>query len=325
MPRWLQGHSFRADKRCIYRLLQTNVNIRITAIVPMAPMNQASSRGNAMRANVSGTSACPNGRFHCANAGHKSAYIPSSHVNDGVCDPECCDGSDEYDGQIHCPNTCKTLGLAARKAAEEAAKTRMKGWKARMTYIETAKRKKQELEAERDRLQTRIVAAEQKEAELKVVLERAEAREGKVSRFGEKIADRARERIKEYKSAITGLRDEIGYLVGHVEKLERILTDLKKDHNQNYHDMAVKAAVSGWEELEKEKIPDFGISEEVLDNLEKEDVDLGDEDVDFTNEFDETVSLCNIAQYPGSTSLTISISDSGLFSCRSQGFCEREG
>lgn len=194
-----------------------------------------------------------------------------------------------------------------------------------MTYIEMAKRKKQELEAERDRLQTRIVAAEQKEAELKVVLERAEAREGKVSRFGEKIADRARERIKEYKSAITGLRDEIGYLVGRVEKLERILTDLRKDHNQNYHDMAVKAAVSGWEELEKEEIPEFGISEEVLDNLEKEDVDLGDDDVDFTNEFDETVSLCNTARYPGSVSLTVSISDSGLFSCRGHGFCKREG
>jgi protein kinase C substrate 80K-H len=168
----------------------------------------------------------------------------------------------------------------------------MKGWKVRTTYIETARRKKQELEAERDRLQTRIAAAEQKEAELKVVLERAEAREGKVSRFGEKIMDRARERINEYKTAITGLRDEIGYLVGRVEKLEEILADLKKDHNQNYHDMAVKTAVSGWEELEKEQIPGFGLSDEVLDNLEKDDVDLGDDGVDFTNEFDETVSLC---------------------------------
>jgi len=288
-------------------------------------MNQVAILRPGHRANVSGTSACPNGQFHCTNAGHKPAYIPSSHVNDGVCDPECCDGSDEYDGQIHCPNICKSLGLAARKAAEEAAKTTMKGWKVRTSYIETAKRKKQELEVERDQLQTRIIAAEQKEAELKVVLERAEARESKVSRFGERIADRARERIKEYKSALTGLRDEIGYLVGRVEKLERILTDLKKDHNQNYHDMAVKAAILGWEELEKEEIPEFGISEEVLDNLEKEDVDLGDDDVDFTNEFDETVSLCNLALYPGSVSLTVSISNSGLFSCSCHGFCKGEG
>jgi protein kinase C substrate 80K-H len=254
-------------------------------------MNQVYIQVYRVEADATGTSACPNGKFHCANAGHKPAYIPSSHVNDGICDPECCDGSDEYDGQIHCPNSCKELGIAARKAAEEATKTALKGWKVRTTYIETAKRKKQELEAERDRLQNRIATAEQKEAELRVVLERAEAREGKVSRFGEKIADRARERIKEYKTAITGLRDEVGFLVGRVEKLERMLADLKKDHNQNYHDMAVKAAVSGWEELEKEEIPDFGLSDELLDKMEKEDVDLGDDDVDFTNEFDETVSL----------------------------------
>ena len=241
--------------------------------------------------NKLGTPACPNGRFHCTNAGHKPAYIPSSHVNDGVCDPECCDGSDEYDGQISCPNTCKELGLAARKAAEEDAKTALRGWKIRQTYVETAKRKKSELEAERDRLETQILAAEQKEQELKIVLERAEIRETKVSKFGEKIADRAREKINEYKLALTALRDEIGYHTGRIATLEGILEALKNDHNHNYHDMAVKTAITGWDELKGDSMPDFGITEEQLDILEKDSVDLGDEDVDFTDEFDETVSL----------------------------------
>jgi protein kinase C substrate 80K-H len=285
-------------------------------------MNQVRIHDSCIQTDATGTPACPNGQFHCVNAGHKPSYIQSSHVNDGVCDPNCCDGTDEYDGQIHCPNTCKDLGIAARKAAEEATKTALKGWKVRTTYIDSAKRKKRELEAERDRLQVRIVTAEQKEAELQVVLERAEAREGKVSRFGEKIADRARERIKEYKTAITGLRDEVGFLVGRVEKLELMLADLKRDHNQNYHDMAVKAAVSGWEEMAKEEIPDFGLSDEVLEHLEKEDVDLGDDEVDFTNEFDETVSLC----IPPSrrSMLTVSISHPGLLSLSIYGFLEGE-
>uniref|UniRef100_K7FH56 PRKCSH beta subunit of glucosidase II n=1 Tax=Pelodiscus sinensis TaxID=13735 RepID=K7FH56_PELSI len=51
-----------------------------------------------------GTSACPNGRFHCTNAGYRPQYIPSSRVNDGVCD--CCDATDEYNSGFVCENTC---------------------------------------------------------------------------------------------------------------------------------------------------------------------------------------------------------------------------
>ncbi|GKE01211.1 glucosidase 2 subunit beta isoform X1, partial [Tanacetum coccineum] len=51
-----------------------------------------------------GTSACPTGKFYCRNAGSSPRFLFSSRVNDQICD--CCDGSDEYDGSIICPNTC---------------------------------------------------------------------------------------------------------------------------------------------------------------------------------------------------------------------------
>ncbi|XP_023726072.1 glucosidase 2 subunit beta [Cryptotermes secundus] len=42
-----------------------------------------------------GTSACINGRFYCDRQKNGfSEFVPSSQVNDGVCD--CCDGSDEW-------------------------------------------------------------------------------------------------------------------------------------------------------------------------------------------------------------------------------------
>ncbi|KAL8154280.1 hypothetical protein V2J09_012040 [Rumex salicifolius] len=61
-----------------------------------------------------GTSACPKGKFYCANAGSVPKFLHSSLVNDHICD--CCDGSDEYDGVIHCPNTCIMGGNIEFKA-----------------------------------------------------------------------------------------------------------------------------------------------------------------------------------------------------------------
>lgn len=69
-----------------------------------------------------GTSACPNGMFYCKNAGYAGATIRSSRVNDGLCEPECCDGSDEAPGV--CPDTCKEAGEEYRRKTEEETKLR---------------------------------------------------------------------------------------------------------------------------------------------------------------------------------------------------------
>jgi len=70
-----------------------------------------------------GTPACQNSKFYCENRGSKGHFIPSSRVNDGVCDYDlCCDGSDEYNGFIVCPDKCEEMAkLQEMKKKEELA------------------------------------------------------------------------------------------------------------------------------------------------------------------------------------------------------------
>lgn len=97
-----------------------------------------------------GTSACPNGRFHCRNVGHVPLILFSSRVNDGICD--CCDGSDEYDGKIKCPNTCWEAGKAARDKLRKKIATYQEGVTLRKKEIEQAKQAFVKDEAELSKL-----------------------------------------------------------------------------------------------------------------------------------------------------------------------------
>ncbi|KAF3507913.1 hypothetical protein F2Q69_00001159 [Brassica cretica] len=85
-----------------------------------------------------GTSACPNGKFYCRNAGHSPLVLFSSRVNDGICE-DCCDGSDEYGGNVTCPNTCWEAGKAARESLKKKIETYRQGLVVRRKEIEQAK------------------------------------------------------------------------------------------------------------------------------------------------------------------------------------------
>lgn len=91
-----------------------------------------------------GTAACPNGFFHCTNAGHSPLTLPSSRVNDGVCD--CCDASDEYASSASCVDVCRELGRAAREEAVKRREEWLRGFQLRQAMIEDGHKRKKEAE-----------------------------------------------------------------------------------------------------------------------------------------------------------------------------------
>ncbi|XP_062076357.1 glucosidase 2 subunit beta [Humulus lupulus] len=125
-----------------------------------------------------GTSACPNGRFYCRNAGHAPKVLFSSRVNDGICD--CCDGSDEYDDKGKCPNTCWEAGKVARDKLMKKIATFQEGVAIRKQEVELAKTAIAKDEAELSKLQNEektLKGLVQQLRERKEQIEKAEEKE----------------------------------------------------------------------------------------------------------------------------------------------------
>ncbi|KAL1565699.1 glucosidase 2 subunit beta [Salvia divinorum] len=123
-----------------------------------------------------GTSACPNGRFYCKNAGHAPVVLYSSRVNDGICD--CCDGSDEYDGKTKCPNTCWEAGKVAREKLRKKIATYQEGVSLRRQEIMKAKLTISKEEAEVQKLK-------EEEKILNVLVEKLKVRKEQIEKAEE--------------------------------------------------------------------------------------------------------------------------------------------
>lgn len=52
---------------------------------------------------------------------------------------DCCDGSDEYDGKVKCPNTCWEAGKVAREKLKKKIATYQEGVTLRKKEVEQAK------------------------------------------------------------------------------------------------------------------------------------------------------------------------------------------
>ncbi|KAJ7067907.1 glucosidase II beta subunit-like-domain-containing protein [Mycena amicta] len=218
-----------------------------------------------------GTSACTNSTFYCQNTGHVGATIPSSRVGDGLCEPQCCDGTDERPGV--CPNACKEIGEEYRKKRDAALKLRKTGAKIRASYITFAHKEKKRLETLIETSSQEISLREKEVARLRDIAERTES-----------LSAAALEHKKEsplytslisHSAALKALQREHKKHLEREKELGNILDALRKGYNPNYQDMAVLEAVRGWEYLAG--LPHIGVEEDAKDAAAA-DVSVSDEE-----------------------------------------------
>ncbi|KAF8239565.1 hypothetical protein L208DRAFT_1386039 [Tricholoma matsutake] len=234
-----------------------------------------------------GTSACSQSMFYCLNKGHIGSSIPSTRVNDGLCEPECCDGSDELPGV--CQDVCKEIGEAYRKKRDEQRKIQRIGFKIRSTYIQFAHKEKKRLEAIVEQLAQEIEVNEKEVARLKDVADRTESLSQAALEHKQQSA--LYRSLLDHSNALKSLQHEHKQHLEREKALGEILNTLRSGYNPNYQDMAVLEAVRGWEELaglphinDVRKDGDFV---DIKDDAQKSESEPKDEDGDGKEKQDD--------------------------------------
>ncbi|KAI8096737.1 glucosidase II beta subunit-like-domain-containing protein [Halteromyces radiatus] len=233
-----------------------------------------------------GTSACPNGYFYCENKGHLPGYIKSWAVNDGVCDEACCDGSDEYNGLIQCANRCKEMAQEYEKIQAEIRRLNNEGYAVKEKLIREAEMTVREWLEEKSKYEDALAA---KRGELDRYEREVKALE-KEGKQHTTTSEKQSHACKQHNSARQEiLENRVKQLREEIDTLVSILHDLKRDHNHNYHDMAVKSAITGYDEFLPRYEQLRGNMEEDLDAtiVVDDDGDDGDDDEENTFENEE--------------------------------------
>ncbi|KAJ8961626.1 hypothetical protein NQ314_005878 [Rhamnusium bicolor] len=146
-----------------------------------------------------GTAACPQGIFHCTNAGHKPLNIAASRVNDGICD--CCDGTDEYASGKACQNNCIELGRSAREEAQRKAELIKAGKQLKAELSQKGIQMKQEKQVKLNELQKNKEEAEKLREEKLTLKKEAEELESAALEYYRKLEEEIKKKKAEEEAA----------------------------------------------------------------------------------------------------------------------------
>ncbi|GJJ73591.1 protein kinase C substrate 80K-H [Entomortierella parvispora] len=213
-----------------------------------------------------GTSACGTGYFYCVNKGHVPSYIKTNRLNDGVCDPQCCDGSDEFDGRIHCPNICDEVGAEAKVERQRLRKLQKEGSKIRKGYVEYGRNSKKRLQDQLEKLLAKSEVVQLKSSEAKAVLDNEKIKQDEFMESTK--AEREAARRIQLEPIIAEQDKRLEHAKTIKSHFRSVMDELKEGHNKNYHDLAVKSTISGYDEylaeiVEAEEEPASGEAVEI--------------------------------------------------------------
>lgn len=213
-----------------------------------------------------GTSACSNGRFHCINLGFKPLDVPSSRVNDYICD--CCDGkysflfcfkltslftgSDEWDSGVQCPNTCSKMGQKAREAAEEHKKTVTAGFAKRSELAKEGEKLVKEKTSGVDELRKQLETLQATKDEAEKKKTQAEESEMAAREVEDKLWEE--ERAKKRRTLATELFEKLDVNKDNKLTLDDLMQaiGLDQDSNGEVSEDEAKNYLYGLEELDFE-------------------------------------------------------------------------
>ncbi|KAL2487726.1 Glucosidase 2 subunit beta [Forsythia ovata] len=220
-----------------------------------------------------GTSACPNGKFYCKNAGHVPLFIYSSRVNDGICD--CCDGSDEYDGTIKCPNTCWEAGKVARGKLKKKIAMYEEGVTIRKGDVERAKLSIAKEEAELSKLKDEekiLDGLVRQLKEHKEQIEKAEEKERLQKVQEEKEGKEAEAKVEESKAEVND--EDIEQMKSDINDKIDILSPPPQDALEDHYESVSKPEVSDHTGIEG--FPSRGVEqmkEDLLQNAKQKEAE----------------------------------------------------
>ncbi|TIC72483.1 hypothetical protein E3Q00_03938 [Wallemia mellicola] len=204
---------------------------------------------------------------------HRSSHLfdiqfsHNGHINDGICEEECCDGTDEPAGI--CPDTCKQRGKQYKVELEHSERIRDKALITKSKYIDSAKKELNRLSSVQQDKTRAIIKAGERELAAKAEVDRLEALSKDA--LSAKLASPLYKHLLDARSTLDDLKKENEAVEADLSHLLDILESLKNSYNPNYQDMGVLAAVKDYNayvDTRKKR----SASNELLSKLQNEDL-----------------------------------------------------